>query len=198
LLDTLGMAAMTFAMGGMAFWMPRFVFKERMWGDKPTVNLIFGGIVVVAGLGATLLGGWVGDKLKPRLAGSYFLVSGAAMLAGFPMVLLVLWTPFPFAWVFVFLAVFCLTFNTGPTNTILANVTHPSVRASAFAMNIFIIHALGDAISPTLIGFIIGYADMTTGFLVVSFMVLIAGVLWCWGARYLERDTALVAQAKPG
>jgi len=109
----------------------------------------------------------------------------------------VLWTPFPFAWVFLFLAVFCLMFNTGPTNTILANVTHPSVRASAFALNIFIIHALGDAVSPMIIGFINGYAkNMNAGFLTVSLMFLVAGVLWWWGARYLERDTARVARGK--
>lgn len=193
-LDTLGMTAMTFAMGGLAFWMPRYVFEERAWGSKASVNLIFGLIVVVAGLGATLLGGWVGDKLKPRYPGSYFLVSGMAMLLGFPLVLCVLWMPFPAAWVFVFLAVFCLMFNTGPTNTILANVTHPSVRASAFALNIFVIHALGDAVSPMIIGFINGYAqNMNAGFLTVSFMFLLAGVLWLLGARFLERDTARVA-----
>ena len=41
------------------------------------------------------------------------------MLLGFPFVLLVIWAPFPLAWIFVFLACFCLFFNTGPTNTIL-------------------------------------------------------------------------------
>jgi MFS family permease len=201
LLDTLGMTAMTFAMGALAFWMPRYVIErpevvELGW-NKGQVNLIFGLIVVVAGLGATILGGWAGDRLKARWPGSYFLVSGSAMLIGFPFALLVLATPFPLAWLFVFLAVFCLTFNTGPTNTILANVTHPSVRASAYALNIFIIHALGDAVSPMIIGFINGFTkNMNTGFLTVSFMFLAAGILWWWGARYLERDTARVAMGK--
>jgi MFS family permease len=190
-LNTLGMTAMTFAMGGIAFWMPRYVFKFREWGDKGTVNILFGAIVVVAGLGATLLGGWAGDRLRGRFPGSYFLVSGTGMIVGFPLVLLVLWTPFPLAWIFVFLACFALFFNTGPTNTILANVTHPAVRASAFALNIFIIHALGDAVSPAIIGLISGYASMNVGFMVVSGMFLLSGTFWLWGARYLERDTAL-------
>ena len=56
--------------------------------------------------------------------------------------------PFPFTWVMCFIAVFCLFFNTGPSNAILANVTHPSVRATAFAVNILAIHLLGDALSP--------------------------------------------------
>src|SRR5205085_619942 len=63
-LNTLGMTAMTFAMGGIAFWMPRYVAIYKHGGDKATVNMVFGAIVVVAGLGATLLGGWAGDRLR--------------------------------------------------------------------------------------------------------------------------------------
>jgi MFS transporter, Spinster family, sphingosine-1-phosphate transporter len=190
-LQTLGMTAVTFAMGGIAFWMPRYVFQHKGWGDIVSVNLIFGGIVVVAGLAATLIGGWVGDRLRDRYPGSYFLVSGYAMLLGFPFVLLVIYVDFPLGWVFVFIACFCLFFNTGPTNTILANVTHPSVRASAFALNIFIIHAFGDAVSPAIIGLIKGYSNFDVAFAVVSGMFVVSGVLWLWGARYLARDTAL-------
>jgi hypothetical protein len=96
----------------------------------------------------------------------------------------------------------------------LANVTHPAVRASAFALNILIIHLFGDAFSPWLIGLLTGQArqwaaalgdggpawlvgllsscgGMDFGFAVVSVMVLAAGLFWLWGARYLERDTAL-------
>jgi MFS family permease len=156
------------------------------------VNLYFGIIVVVSGLGATILGGIVGDKLKPRFPGSYFLVSAIAMGLGFPFVLCSIWAPFPLAWIFIFLACFCLFFNTGPTNTILANVTHPSIRASAFALNILIIHAAGDAISPTIIGFMNGYfQDMSAGFLTVSFMCLAASALWFLGIKHLQRDTEL-------
>jgi fucose permease len=111
---------------------------------------------------------------------------------GFFFILGALWIPFPLAWLFIFLACFCLFFNTGPTNTILANVTHPSIRASAFALNILIIHALGDAISPPIIGLINGYTgDMTAGFLTVSVMCLVASILWFSGMGYLQRDTEL-------
>ncbi len=190
-LVTLGMTAMTFAMGALAFFMPRYVVEDRGWGNKATVSLIFGVIVVVAGLGATIAGGLAGDKLRERYPGSYFLVSGLAMLVGFPFILLFLWVPFPWAWVFAFIAVFCLFFNTGPTNTILANVTHPSVRASAFALNIFVIHAFGDATSPFLVGWIRAMYSPQIGFLTVSVMFLVSALFWLWGTRFLERDTAL-------
>jgi MFS family permease len=199
-LNTLGMTAMTFALGGIAYWMPRYIRTDRGQPDEEgQVGLIFGGIVVLSGLAATLLGGIAGDKLRDRFPGSYFLVSGCSMLLGFPLVLLVLWTPFPWAWILIFLAAFSLFFNTGPTNTILANVTHPSVRASGYALNILIIHALGDAISPPLIGFIAGHWGMDAGFGVVSLLMLVGSLLWLWGARYLERDTALApTRLSPG
>lgn len=191
-LCTLGMTAMAFAMGGMAFWMPRFVAGQPGGGKLEDVNSIFGIIVVTAGLGGTIAGGILGDKLRPRFPGSYFLVSGLAMWIGFPLVILTIILPFPLAWIFVFLAVFCLFFNTGPTNTVLANVTHPSVRASAFAVNILIIHALGDAFSPMILGWVNGYfGTMKIGFYAISGMFLLAGLFWMCGVRHLQRDTEL-------
>jgi MFS transporter, Spinster family, sphingosine-1-phosphate transporter len=270
-LDTLGMTALTFAIGGLGVWMPTYIYeREARWifsdqvlqdlsqGARPvpgqvlanlkplegrefmavqdwkipadamvaaelaklltpaeaadyqpqildaartpklgTVTLYFGAIVVISGFAATLLGGKVGDMFRDRFPGSYFTVSASSMMIGFPMILLVLWLPFPLAWLFIFIAVFAMFFNTGPTNTILANVTHPAVRASAFALNIFIIHALGDVISPVIMGWIWDMRDLDKNvardlaMAVVSVVILLGGVFWFWGARYLERDTAL-------
>jgi MFS transporter, Spinster family, sphingosine-1-phosphate transporter len=188
LLCTLGMTAMTFAIGGIAFWMPYYI--ESRPGAPASATLIFGLITVVGGLGATLLGGIAGDRLRRRHAGAYFLVSGAAMLIGFPLFLAALQAPFPWLWVLIFLTVFCLFFSTGPTNTILANVTHPSIRALGFAFNILVIHALGDVISPVIIGLLTDrFHDMNAAFIVVAAMFPIAGCLWLFGARYLQRDT---------
>ncbi|MEI8354174.1 MAG: MFS transporter [Lentisphaerota bacterium] len=191
--NTLAMTAMTFAIGGMSFWIPSYIFEYRHQPDLGRINLIFGAITVVAGFLATLLGGIVGDRLTKRFSGAYFLVSGGGMLCAFPLTLAFLYTPFPLAWLFVFLAVFCLFFNTGPSNTALPNVTHPSVRATAFALNIFVIHAAGDAMSPPLMGWIAGRWQMNCAFLVVSAVMLVAGLLWLFGAKFLGRDTALVA-----
>jgi MFS family permease len=190
-LCTLGQTAMTFAIGGIAFWMPYYL--EGRPGAPANSTILFGAITAVAGLTATLLGGIAGDKLRTRFAGSYFLVSGCAMILGFPIFLAALKAPFPYVvWVLVFFACFCLFFNTGPTNTILANVTHPAIRAAGFAFNIFIIHALGDVVSPVIIGFLNDrYGDMNKSFFVVGLMFLAAGVFWLAGIPYLKRDTEI-------
>src|SRR5205814_10449186 len=111
------------------------------------------------------------------------------MVRCFPFSLAMRWVTLPWAWIYIFLACFCLFFNTGPTNTILANVTHPAIRASAFALNILVIHSLGDVISPLAIGAITDASgkDMNVAFLFVSGPVLLGGILWMAGARFLER-----------
>jgi MFS family permease len=196
-LDTLGMTAMTFALGGIAIWMPYYISAYRHVPNADRVNIIFGAIVVVSGLGATLLGGIVGDRLRSRFAGSYFLVAGLSMLAAFPLFLSVLYVPFPWAWLCIFLACFFLFFNTGPTNTILANVTHPMLRAPGFAINILIIHLFGDAFSPKIMGRIAdtfavgGEANMDAAFLAVSGMILVGALFWLAGTPFLARDTKL-------
>ncbi|MBX7105041.1 MAG: MFS transporter [Gemmataceae bacterium] len=188
--NTLGMAGMTFAIGGIAFWMPDYLESRKvdpLFGLGP--KTAFGAITVLAGLFATLAGGWAGDRLRGRFPGSYFLVSGLAMMLGFPMILLIVYLPFPMAWVFVFLAVFCLFFNTGPTNTVLANVTPSRLRAAGFAVNILIIHILGDVPSPPLMGWIAGHYGVDASFVMVSVATLVGGLFWLAGIPFLERDT---------
>lgn len=192
---TLGMAAMTFAIGGIAFWMPYYL--EHL-PDKPgSPTTIFGVLTVVSGLAATLAGGWAGDKLRERFPGSYFLVSGTAMLVGFPVFLLTLHAGYPWIWPGIFVACFCLFFNTGPTNTILANIAPPSLRAAAFALNILVIHLLGDVISPVMVGLVADRWSLRAGFMVVGLMFLVSGLLWLLGSKYLARDTALASSRGP-
>jgi MFS transporter, Spinster family, sphingosine-1-phosphate transporter len=192
--NTIGMTLMTFAVGGMAYWMPDYIHTFRHGGDLDHVGFVFGALTATAGLISTLAGGWAGDKLRTRYPGSYFLVSGWGMLVAVPFFVGALFAPFPAAWALIFVTEFCVFFNTGPSNTILANVTQPTVRASAFALNIFVIHALGDVISPPLIGWIsdLTGGNMNAGFGVVSLAIFLSGVVWILGAKHLERDTARV------
>ncbi len=193
--DTLGMTAMTFAMGGLAWWMPDYLKSHGvppLWGVES--RSVFGLITALAGLAGTVAGGSAGDRLRRLIPGSYFIVSGAGLLVSAPAALLFLVTPFPLAWIWIFLCVFFMFVNTGPTNTILANVIHPSLRPTAFAVNIFVIHIFGDAVSPPLIGAIADRWDMAHGFAVVSAFLAIGGLLWLWGGRYLQRDTEIAPQ----
>lgn len=199
-INCIGMTLMTFAIGGISYWMPRYLQMDRGISTA-NATITFGAISAAAGFLGTIAGGIIGDKLRSRFAGSYFHVSGAGMILGFPLFLLFLVTPFPFAWAVLFLGVFCLFLNTGPGNTILANVVPAQVRGSAFALNIFIIHLLGDAISPPFIGLIADASKTATssgvgvGFFWTSILMAVGGVVWWCGARFLDHDTRLANEA---
>jgi MFS family permease len=180
------MTAMTFAIGGFSFWMPAYLVDSAHAGSLARVNTIFGGITVVAGITSTLAGGWLGDYLRRYTSGSYFLVSAAGILLASGFIVLMIHS---FSWLWVFLAVFFLFFNTGPSNTALANVTPPPLRASAFALNILLIHALGDAISPPVLGAVIGKYSWAAALYLVCAMMVLAAILWFAAAPFLQRDT---------
>jgi predicted MFS family arabinose efflux permease len=190
LLNCAAQTLMTFVVGGLGFWVPAYLRYRNQ--SSETGMTIFGLITVVAGLVSTLLGGVIADKLRSRLAGSYFWVSGIGMLIACPIFIVSLYVPFPTAWIPMFLAIFFLFLNTGPSNTALANVSLPAVRATAFAANIFVIHAFGDVQAFWLLGYIAGHTNMHVAFLFVSGIILLSGLLWLAGVKYLPADTAAV------
>lgn len=190
LINCVAQTLMTFVTGGLAYWVSAYL--EYRHQDPASSRTIFGVILVVAGLVSTLLGGVIADKLRPRFAGSYFWVSGIGMLIACPIFVVALYIPFPAAWIAMFLAIFFLFLNTGPSNTALANVSPPAVRATAFAVNIFVIHAFGDVQAFWLLGYIGGHTNMHVAFLSVSGIILLSGVAWLIGVKYLPADTAAV------
>lgn len=197
LINCIAQTLMTFAAGGLGYWVSEYLsFRHQ---SPVAGRTIFGAILVIAGLTSTLLGQWIADKLRRRFPGSYFWVSGVGMLIACPFFVVSLYVPFPAAWVPMFLAIFLLFLNTGPSNTALANVSLPAVRATAFAVNIFIIHFLGDVQAYWLLGYIGGHTNIRMAFLFVSAVILASGVAWIIGAKYLPEDTARVeaATARP-
>ena len=192
LLNCLAMTAMTFAVGGLAAWVPTYLTRIRGM-DLDQANLIFGLLTLVSGIGGTVLGGWIGDRLLVRLPTAYFLVSGIGLFLSVPAAAAVILLPdLPGVLAAIFLAEVCIFVNTGPLNAVIADVSRPEVRASAYAANIFIIHALGDAISPAIIGAISDRAGLATAFWIAPGALGLAAAFCFWGMRYFSRDVAAV------
>ena len=190
LINCIAQTLMTFVTGGLGFWVAG-VFalsqsKSRrryddLWPDHCS-----------RGPGLDASGRHDRRQIAPAFPGSYFWVSGIGMLIACPIFIVTLYIPFPAAWIAMFLAIFFLFLNTGPSNTALANVSLPAVRATAFAANIFVIHAFGDVQAFWLLGYIGGHTNMHVAFLFVSGIIFASGVVWLFGVKYLAADTAAV------
>jgi predicted MFS family arabinose efflux permease len=185
---TLSMAAMTFALGGLAQWAPSFL--NRSFGlEVARGNTLFGMITVGAGIVGTLSGGWLGDYFQRRSATGYLYVSALGFLLGAPLMVLALTTSnLTICLTAIFGAELFLFLNTGPLNTVLVNVVTPGRRAMAFAINIFAIHALGDAVSPAIIGSLSDQWGLSRALLITPLAVLAAAGFAFWGGRYMEGD----------
>jgi len=183
----LGYAAYTFALGGMSFWVPTYLHRVR-GVTLAEADYVLGVVTVVAGIGGTFLGGYLADLLAKRIRQAYLYVSGISMLAAIP-----------FAWVAftsvdrttymaaLFVAEFLAFLSTGPINVVIVSVVPVAMRATAMAGSIFVIHLLGDAAAPWVIGALSDRVGLARAVLIMPVAVALSGSIWtaaAWiGAR---------------
>jgi len=180
---TLGGAMMTFAIGGLQVWMPTFLERVRHL-PLERANTIFGGMTVVSGTVATLLGGWLGDRLLRRTSAAYQLVSAVGMALAIPAIVVAIYVHSKLMFPAIFLGEFFLLLNTAPLNAALVNSVSARIRATALAVNVFTIHLLGDAFSPTLIGAISDRSNLQLGLTSMIVAVALSAVVLFYGMRF--------------
>ena len=180
---TLGMAAMTFSLGGIQVWMPQFLYSERHYSLQ-SANFIFGVIIVVGGILASLAGGWLGDYLLRRMKSSYYLVSAVSMALGVPFMIVALFTSGPAMLPAIAVAAFFLLLNTSPLNAAVINSVDAHIRATAIAANIFIIHILGDVPSPTMMGWVADHRSLQIAFVLPVIAMVGSSAILFAGMKY--------------
>jgi MFS family permease len=194
----LGYAAYTFALGGLAFWMPSFL--ERVRGVAPAqATTGFGAIVIVTGFVGTFVGGWLGDYFLRFSRQAYLWFSGVVTLAAAPFALIALAAPAPAVFYPAIVAAELLLFmSTGPVNAAIVGLVSAGERASAIALSMFVIHLLGDVPSPALIGYLSDASSLGRAVLVVPVAIAIGGIVWLGSARVsARRPPAVAATPKP-
>ena len=180
---TLGMAAMTFSLGGIQVWIPKFLFSERGY-TLEAANLAFGIIIVIDGILAALAGGWLGDYLLPRIKGSYYLVSAASMLLGVPVMIVALFAKGPVMIPAIAVAAFFLLLNTAPLNAAVINSVGAHIRATTLSVNILIIHFLGDMPSPAMMGWVADKHSLQSAFILPVIAMGISSAILFYGMKF--------------
>jgi MFS transporter, Spinster family, sphingosine-1-phosphate transporter len=180
---TLGMAAMTFALGGLSVWMPTFLSRVRGFSLQGANELV-GIVTLIDGVCATLFGGWLGDFMLRRTPGGYYLVSAISLLVGIPAMLFALYSSGGSLVPGIFVAEFLLLMNTGPLNAAVVNSVGAHIRATAVAINLFVIHLLGDALSPWLIGYVADRKPLPFALSTAVVAVAISSAILFYGMRF--------------
>lgn len=189
---TLGMAMMVFSLGGISVWMPTFLYRHGDY-SLAAASQILGGITVVDGIVGTWLGGWLAQRWLRRNKAALYLLSGWSMLLAAPFAMLTFYGPRVTMIPSLTLAEFFLFLNTGPLNAAIVNAVAAPIRSTAIAIELFMIHALGDAPSPRIIGWVSDHYSLRAGLAVTLLTLIASGILIFAGARYApEVDAARV------
>jgi MFS transporter, Spinster family, sphingosine-1-phosphate transporter len=188
----------TFFTGAVMFWAPQFIVRYHYAGDVSHLKAIsttFGGVATVAAILGTLVGSFMADRLERRRPGTgRMLTIAIGVFASAPAAVLGFMASDPtLLYIALGLGVFFNVWYVGPILAALHDVVSPLRRATYTGVYFLVIHLLGDAISP----FLVGVVDDVTGSLRTG-MILCAGVLAAGGIAALMAigGTRRVAQLK--
>lgn len=180
----------TFTMGGLGAWMPTYFVRERHLGVAQAGTL-FGALLLAAGFVGTLLGGWIGDRLAPKVRGAHFTFSALTLLASLPFTVLSVVSTNPWIyWSAMGATLFFLFLNQGPLNAAMINVLPGHARARGVGLHTTTIHVFGDACSPFLIGAASDAIGLRIPVLVSGLLVALSAVLLLLGRRAFVKDLA--------
>jgi len=186
---TLGMAMVTFSLGGISAWMPSFL--QRSGFSPDSVGTIFGAIIAGGGLGGTAVGGWLAQRWLRTNHRALYLVSAWSAALTVPPALVCFFGPRATMLPALTVAMFLIMLGTGPLNAAIINAVPVAVRSSAIAIELLLIHALGDTPSPKLIGIVSDKSTLSVGLGLTLVTMLIAAVLLFIGARYEQSSPTL-------
>jgi sugar phosphate permease len=186
------MAMMVFTLGGISVWMPTFLYRYAHVSIAGA-SQILGAITVVDGILGTWLGGFLAQRWLRRNKAALYLLSAWSMLLAAPFAVLVFYGPRATMVPCLAVAEFCLFLNTGPLNAAIVNAVDAPIRSTAIAIELFIIHALGDAPSPRIIGWVSDHSSLREGLPITLITLLLSAILIFAGAKYApEIDAAAV------
>ncbi len=179
----LGYAAVTFSLGGISWWMPSFL--QRVEGrSESSAAYLMGVITLCGGLGGTITGGVIAQRWSRTNSKALYLVPAISSALAVPPALLCFFGPHSLTLVGLACAVFFISLGTGPVNAATLNAVRPEIRATAMAGQLFMIHALGDAISPPIIGAVSDRSTLNIGLGSTLITMLMASGIFYFGSRY--------------
>jgi MFS family permease len=180
---TFGLAAITFALGGISAWVPTFLHRVNGL-SVANASLVVGAITVVDGIGGTITGGWIAHRWQRTNHRALYMVSFWSVVFTIPFGALVFFGPHWATIPALFCAEFFIFANTGPLNAAIVNSVDGAVRATAISINLFCIHAFGDTFSPQIIGAISDHSTLSIGLGATLVSLVIACCILWYGARF--------------
>ncbi|XP_021173535.2 protein spinster homolog 3 isoform X1 [Fundulus heteroclitus] len=218
--SSLGVTALAFLTGALAFWMPTFLARAHITqGLRPpctgetcnsTDSFIFGAVTVVTGILGGALGTTLSRYFRDKVTHADPLICAVGMLGSVPCLFITIFvasSSIPATYVFIFFGELLLSLNWAVLADILLYVVVPTRRATAEALQITFGHLLGDAGSPYLLGVISdairssnpkthdwNFRSLMYSLLLCPFVGILGGVFFLITTMYINKDRKAVQQ----
>lgn len=145
--------------------------------DLLDASLVLGTSVIIAGTLGVLIGSHVADYWQKKTDAGRSIVVGLSLLLAIPFIFL------GFAWsaqgfmfmIFFTLGITFMSFYFGPVAAVIQDVIPANIRATAFAVYVFVIHLLGGAVAPAAIGKLSDMFNLQVALQIATLGELIAG-----------------------
>jgi MFS transporter, Spinster family, sphingosine-1-phosphate transporter len=192
-----------FAIGAFNHWLPLYLERVKRFSTAEA-SFWVGVLLASGGLLGVVAGGVIGDALFRRTPAGHLLTIGGGFILSAPFGVLLLVNKNPRVFLpALFLAVFFLVLYIGSVNAVIHNVVHPSLRATAMAVFVFVVNLGGAAPSPYIVGLISDRRSLQGAMLLLPVIIFFAGLIALAAAsvvagdmRRVERRLAVVSSGQ--
>ncbi|WP_338922539.1 MFS transporter [Pseudomonas silesiensis] len=183
----IGSGLQMFIAGSLIAWLPSYLNRYYHMGTDRAGMI--SAILILAGGAGMILCGVLSDRLcrkaperKISLAIAYCLIT--SLLLSVAMLL----TPGVAQLACIALAMLVVTGTFGPAGAVIANLTHPSVHGTAFAILALANNLLGQGPGPYVTGLLADAFGLDRAFQLIPLVSIAAALVFCYGKRHYHRD----------
>jgi MFS family permease len=186
-----------FILGVINAWMPSYM--SRYYGLPPDQAAMQAALVVlVAGIGMIVCG-WSVDRLgqrdlrnKLRVPALYALAACVLLMVAFAL------PPGPVQYATILAGVFVAGGHTGAAGAVITDVTHPGLRATAFAVMVLGNNLLGLAPGPVVVGALSDAWGLKVALGAAPLMCLVASAFFLLASRHYGRESGRFEEPTEG
>jgi MFS family permease len=190
-----GVGVLVFSVNGIGYWLQ--VYHERFSGLSVTeATTAVGGLVVIGGVGGTIVGGFLADRFQNRIKGGRVAIPAYCVMAG-SVVLTFSFLPMPAApsLLLQLIAIFVFALATPSMRAGLGDAVPAHLRGAGFAAFALISALFGAAAAPPVIGALSDLTDLRVAFLICMPTIFLGAVVLLRARHHLDEDVGKVLMA---
>lgn len=183
----IGSGLQMFIGASLIAWLPSYLNRYYHMGTDQAGMI--SAILILTGGAGMILCGILSDRLCRRAPErKIFLAAAYCLMTSILLSVAMLLPPGVVQLVVIALAMLVVTGTFGPAGAVIANLTHPSVHGTAFAILALANNLLGQAPGPYVTGLLADAFGLDRAFQLIPLISIAAALVFCYGKRHYQRD----------